>query len=109
MSEQSRKINKQLHEELRNIKFTKQEKVLQRTHPTTFKHKLISLWNKEIEISFLPIVAVCLLSLVLIGTKDMIDKNPEQMNRDKQHGLIEIGGYVYWKDTLEKRGVQYEN
>jgi hypothetical protein len=100
------KVKKQLEQELQNVRFTKHQEVMNRTHPVSFKHKLASFWNKEIEIPLLPIGAALTLLLFSWGISGF---NPEQQTTTPERELVEFGGNMYWKDELEKVVVFHED
>lgn len=106
MSREKEKMKEQLDKELQHIRFTKQQEVLKRTHPVHFKERLASLWNKEIEISLLPICTVMTFLFLSLGIWGFTN---EKEHQPLQRELVEAGGNVYWKDQLEKAVVIYEN
>ncbi|SHF86332.1 hypothetical protein [Ornithinibacillus halophilus] len=102
---EKKRFKNQLDHELQNIHFNKQEEVLDKAYPTTWKQKLSKLWNKEIDIPLLPVGAVFVLMLFGYGYKDIF--NNDRMYEDKE--LVEIAGNTYWKDELEKVMGKYED
>mgnify|MGYP001447668609 FL=1 len=107
MQQEQEKLKHRLDEELRHITFTKQVRVLKRTHPKTFREKFSIWWNKEIELPlrYLGIVMICFL---LIGTYSIFEVNKEE-EIDGQRVLVEEGGNYYWKDQLERAVTKHES
>jgi len=94
-----------LDEELKGVQFSKQQEVITRIQQKTWKHKITSIWNKEVEVSLIPVSAVFLLLFSFLGIQPFIEN--EQVSHEKE--LIEIGESVYSKDDLEKVVLNDEN
>ncbi|MBM4764401.1 hypothetical protein [Bacillus sp. B15-48] len=105
MNDEKKQIKAQLDRELQEVKFTKQQKVLNRTHPISFKQRLLALWNKELEVPLLPVSSVIILTFLVFG---MFAWNNEPHTSLSQRELVEAGGNTYWKDELEKVVVLHE-
>lgn len=101
-------MKKQLDTELQHLNFTKHQLVLDHIRTMTWKQKVKLVWNKEVEVPLLPIGAVFVACFLMIGLRNIapIQNNPTFENRDQ---LVEIEGYVYVKDDLEKAGVWNED
>ncbi|RST59785.1 hypothetical protein D5F11_010250 [Siminovitchia terrae] len=106
MKNQRKTLKKQLDKEMNHITFSKQQEVIDRLHPVSFKQKALLIWNKEIELSLLPLVAIVVVILSL-GIK-YNDVTPDHVAKTKDE-LVEIDEYRYWKGDLEKMVTRYEN
>ncbi|GIN91678.1 hypothetical protein J6TS1_16390 [Siminovitchia terrae] len=106
MKNQRKTLKKQLDKEMNHITFSKQQEVIDRLHPVSFKQKALLIWNKEIELSLLPLVAIVVVILSL-GIK-YNDVTPDNVAKTKDE-MVEIDEYRYWKDDLEKMVTRYEN
>lgn len=106
MKNQRKTLKKQLDKEMNHITFSKQQEVIDRLHPVSFKQKALLIWNKEIELSLLPLVAIVAVILSL-GIK-YNDVTPDNVAKTKDE-MVEIDEYRYWKDDLEKMVTRYEN
>jgi hypothetical protein len=110
MKRQREAFKKQLDCEMNDIKFSKQREVMDRLHSITWKQKARSIWNKEMELPLLPLAAICTVICLSLGVKYIT--NYDYMSHPvttKADELVEIAGYVYWKDDLEKMVARYEN
>lgn len=99
-------VKKQLDEQLEEIKFTKQQEVIREIRRLTWKEKLASIWNKEIEIPLLPVGGVCMLLFLTFGTKLF---SSDINNPSNERVIVEIGGNFYWKDEFERVVINDEN
>lgn len=97
-------VKKQLDHELSGLHFTSQKHVLEQLHAITWKEKVASFWNKEIELPLLPISAVFMLLIVGFGAKELL-KNPHI----EEQTVIKAGGSFYWKDDFERMVLKNEN
>jgi hypothetical protein len=105
MEQEKKAFKGKLDDELKDRHFLMKEEVMRRTHPSTLRQRLNVIWNKEIEVSLLPLSAVLVLLFLAVGLRGFLyEKEPEQGNRE----LIEISGNVYWKDQLEKAVMKHE-
>ncbi|WP_217588256.1 hypothetical protein [Lentibacillus saliphilus] len=107
MTVEKNRIKAQLNDELAHYHFSKQENVLQRTHPITRRQKISAIWNKEITIPLLPVGAVCMTLLLMFGYKEIIVPNMRHTG-DKTE-LVEIAGNTYWKSDYERLVARYED
>ncbi len=104
MKNRRKTLKKQLDKEMNQITFSKQQEVMDRLHPLSFKQKALLIWNKEIELPLLPLVAAVVVFLTL-GIK----YNDATHIAQPKDELVEIDGYRYWKGDLEKMVTRYEN
>ncbi|MGM0902217.1 MAG: hypothetical protein ACQEXB_14120 [Bacillota bacterium] len=108
MNREKEIIKQKLDDELRYVKFTRQEDVRNRINPVTWKNKLSSFLNKEFEVPLMPIfTAVTLLFLSWGIWKFTNENDPQPLLSQKE--LVEAGGNIYWKDQLERAVVLHEN
>lgn len=108
LTKKKESIKIQLDKELSGLEFTKQQQVLDHVHSLTWKQKIASIWNKEIELPLLPLSAVFMLLFLGFGAKEFIvNIDKQQTMTDKL--LIEVGGNVYWKDDFERMVIGDEN
>lgn len=103
MKAEQEQFKQKLGEELGKIRFTKEAEVLGITHPRTWRQKWSALWNKELEISLLPLgmsmaVIIAIVAVVQVQNSEVRD-DPGQGD---QRQLIEAGGNTYWKDKYER-------
>ena len=110
MKSQRKALKKQLDNEMNHIKFSKQQEVVGRLRPVSFKQKAQLIWNKEIELPLLPLTAICMVICLSLGVKYFTNydyiSDPMTAKADE---LVEIDGYVYWKEDLEKTVMRYED
>lgn len=98
-------IRKQLENELVDLQFNGQDKVLQRSHPKNWMHRAGKLWNKEIEIPLLPLASVLLLVIsISIGSQfiDRDDPSSSIPQPAQTKVLVDTGVGIYTYDVLEK-------
>jgi hypothetical protein len=94
---------KKLDEELGEIRFTKEAEVLGLTHPRTWRQSLSALWNKEFEISLLPLgMSMAVIIAITAVAQLRSSEESEGPQPGKQRQLIEAGGNTYWKDNYER-------
>ncbi|MCH1627385.1 hypothetical protein [Fredinandcohnia quinoae] len=105
MKQEKERLKNQLNQELGSLQFTKQQKVIDRIHPITWKQKMASILNKEIELPLLPLSLAILLLLLPLGIKGFLPQNSSQSDKV----LVEINGNIYWKDELDRAVKRYEN
>jgi hypothetical protein len=108
MNREKEKFKQKLDEELQPVKFTKQQDVLNRINPVTFKEKLSSFMNKEIEIPLMPTFTAFAILFFSWGLWMFTNEKDSQTLLTHQE-LVEVGGNIYWKDQLERVVVLYEN
>lgn len=110
MKIQREAFKKQLDKEMNDIKFSKQREVIDRLRQITWKEKARLIWNKEIELPLLPLAAICTVICLSLGVKYFTNydyiSDPMTAKADE---LVEIDGYVYWKEDLEKTVMRYED
>lgn len=100
MKNRRKLLKDELHDELKHVTFTKQKEVIERIRPVTWKQKWITFLNKEIELSLLPVASFTMFIFLLVGISyKKMDEIPPIDHPSKE--IIEIDGYVYWKDQLE--------
>jgi hypothetical protein len=102
-------IKKRLDEELSALYFTRDDEVLRRAHPRSWKERLAALWNKEIEVPLFPLgvsMAVILTVVTLTQLESFMDADG---TLEEQRQLIEAGGNTYWKDDYEKAVASVES
>lgn len=107
MEKEKDRLIRQLEEELKHVTFNKHQEVLARTHPLSWREKLKSFWNKEVEIPLIPVGGFLTLFLFLWGISTY-DHEQDQVEI-AQRELVEVGGNTYWKDELEKVVVRHED
>jgi len=102
MAQNQKELKEQLEVELKELRFTGQDSVLRRTHPQTWRDRLLILWNKELELPLLPLgmTAALLLTLVAVGRMDARDGNTMAVQDRRE--LVEVAGNIYWKEDYEK-------
>ncbi|WP_156317847.1 hypothetical protein [Bacillus sp. CHD6a] len=100
-------VRKRLDDELKDFHFTGCEKVLQKTHPNSFKEKLSSFWNKEVELPILPIIMATVLMISTISLRE--DRKNELTTTQANREIIQIAGYTYWKDDYERMVKEHES
>ncbi|MEN2768434.1 hypothetical protein [Ornithinibacillus xuwenensis] len=108
MINEKERIKAHLNNELKHTHFTKQQDVLKRVYPHTWKQKIVTLWNKEIQIPIIPITALFVLVMVSVGSlenspTDSIDEH------NKERVLVDIAGNYYWEDEFERALLKHEN
>lgn len=108
MKKVNEQIKRRLDSELEQVHFSKQQEVVQRIYPITWKQKLNKLWNKEITIPLIPISAAFVMFIMVIG---YVEINPlELINHERvEKKLIDVGGNYYWKDDFERAMLKHEN
>ncbi len=108
MDNERKNLTKKLNQELNDLHFSSQQNVFDKIYKKTWKQQIVSLWNKEIELSFLPITVVTIsLIFLFFSTNLIISDNSLSVKKEKI--LIEVGGNIYWKDEIAKVESQYEN
>jgi len=110
MKDEEKTLRAVLDEELDKLTFTGRIEVLKRTHPKSRKEKLIALWNKELELSPIPLAAAavsCLLFFWSIGAYDTNLQLEKRAPLVKSIELVEAGGNIYYKEQFEGRLQQY--
>ncbi|MFD2045094.1 hypothetical protein ACFSTA_15530 [Ornithinibacillus salinisoli] len=105
--EDKRQFKKQLDKELASITFCKQNNVLDRAYPRTWKDKIRNLWNKEVEVPLLPISAVCVIIMFSFGYKEFYLNQHQVITNENV--LIEVAGNTYWKEDLERAMIRNED
>lgn len=109
MNREQEIIKQKLDDELRNVKFTKQKDVLNQINHDTWKEKLSSFLNKEIEIPLMPIFTAVTLVFLSWGIWAFTNQKESQQPLLSHQELVEAGGNIYWKDQLERAVVLHEN
>jgi hypothetical protein len=108
MNQEKEKFKQKLDDELRHVKFTKQQDILNRIYPVTWKDKLSSFLNKEVEIPLMPVFTAATLVFFSWGVWTFTnEKDPQPLLSHQE--LVEAGGNIYWKDQLERAVVLNEN
>ncbi|GIO28705.1 hypothetical protein [Ornithinibacillus bavariensis] len=108
MKQVNEHLKNQLDKELEIIQFSGQKEVLNRVYPKTWKQKFLKLWNKELTIPIVPVSAVFVLLIMVIGYVEI--KPTEHSNRDNEkRELINVAGNYYWKDAFEKELKKHED
>ncbi|MEF2244723.1 hypothetical protein [Paenibacillus sp. IITD108] len=110
MNNEDERLQEKLDGELGMLTFTGQMEVLKHTHPKSRKDKLIALWNKELELSPIPLAAAavsCLLIFWSIGAYDTSLPLGKSVPLVKSIELVEAGGNIYYKEQYEGRLKQY--
>ncbi|QMV43096.1 hypothetical protein [Cohnella cholangitidis] len=102
-------IKNRLDEELSALHFTKENEVLRRTHPRSWKERLTALWNKEIEVPLFPLGASMAVILTVITLTQLQSFMDADGSLEEQRQLIEAGGNTYWKDDYEKAVASVES
>lgn len=108
MSQEKEKLKQKLDDELRHVKFTKQQDVLSQINHVTWKEKLSSFLNKEIEIPLMPFFAATTIVFLSWGIWTFTNEKDHHPLISHQE-LVEAGGNIYWKDQLERAVVLNEN
>lgn len=109
MNQEQKTITQQLKKELAELQFTGHTKVIRRTHPTTWRQKMISWWNKEIELPLLPI-GTALAAVIIVMSIIPGQSAPKETNDlAKPRVLVEEGGNIYWEDVYKRAVVRIEN
>ncbi|MFD0717295.1 hypothetical protein [Paenibacillus sp. GCM10027626] len=104
-----RSCREQLDNELMELTFTARDQVIGRTHPRSRREKLAAWWNKELELSLVPLVPiVAAASLLLFWAMAFYSDGPESEVLRKQRTVIEAGGNMYWDDIFAKKVRTYE-
>lgn len=102
-----------LDRELADLQFHKEADVIARTHPATWRGRLRSFWNKELELPVIPLGTAFLLTFVsafLFHAARQPETGPDMKNAGtQQRELIKAGGSMYWKDEIERRLSKHEN
>ncbi len=101
-------MNKRLREELDELRFGGQEGVLRRTHPRSWRDRLLALWNKELEVPVVPLgLSFAVLLAVLAASQP---RNPDDgVEAPTGRQLVEVGGNTYWKDDYERAVASIES
>ncbi|WP_342564605.1 hypothetical protein NST84_05380 [Paenibacillus sp. FSL R7-0345] len=105
-------IRQRLEEELTHVTFSGHDRVLEQTHPPTFRGRLAALWNKELEISLGTLgaaAAVLTTGVLLFYAPQMTTEQQQSIQPQERRELIETGGSTYWKDLYEQAVKQHEN
>ncbi|MGI2293801.1 hypothetical protein [Paenibacillus sp. GXUN7292] len=103
-------LRAELDEELEKLTFSGKMEVRKRTHPKSRKDKLIALWNKELELSPIPLISAavsCLLIVWSIGAYDTSLQLSKSAPYTQATELVEAGGNIYFKEQYEGRLQQY--
>jgi len=117
METEEQQFRSQLDSELDHLTFQGSKKVLQQTHPSSWREKLAALWNKELEIPLAPLLPVAAVASVLLlwgviahGPSGGHPDRTGSLTRLEHYELIEAGGNTYPKELYEKkmRGDAYE-
>ncbi|RED64926.1 hypothetical protein [Cohnella lupini] len=104
MKSEQESIKRLIDDELAEMKFGRQEDVLERTFPRSWQARLSALWNRELRLPLLPIGLSCALLITITTAIQLKDvpggrsEAPVPLNRE----LIEAGGNTYWSDEFEK-------
>jgi len=104
MNRERERIKKRLDEELGGLRFGGQEETVRRTHPRSWRDRLRTFWNKDIEIPLLPLgasLAVILAVAAIYQLSDAKNDSGDSAQQDERQ-LIEAGGNTYWKDDYER-------
>ncbi|MFB9275693.1 hypothetical protein [Cohnella cellulosilytica] len=101
-------MNKRLREELDELRFGGQEDVLRRTHPRSWRDRLLALWNKELEVPVVPLGLSFAVLLAVVAASQL--RGPDDGD-DASTGrqLVEVGGNTYWKDDYERAVASIES
>jgi len=102
------RMNDKLQDELKELRFGGQENVLRRTHPRSWRDRLASLWNKEIEVPVLPLGLSFAVILAVVAASQIRDSDGGEASSDRRQ-LIEVGGNTYWKDDYDKAVASLES
>ncbi|TVY01194.1 hypothetical protein [Cohnella terricola] len=104
MNRERERIKNRLDEELGGLQFGGQEETLRRTHPRSWRDRLRAFWNKEIEVSLLPLGASLAVILAVAAIYQLSDAKNDSGDTDWRDGrqLVEAGGNTYWKDDYER-------
>jgi len=102
-------MNKRLQEELGGLRFGGQENVLRRTHPQTWRDRLLALWNKELELPVVPLGLSFVVLLAVAAASQLRSSDDGSEAADNRRELVEVGGNTYWKDDYEKAVASIEN
>jgi hypothetical protein len=104
-------VQKRLEEELRDLHFSLQEEVMDRTFPKSVKSRLKALWNKELRLPLLPagLAAAGIIAVMIAAGTTRGLHSPFPAGADRQTAgngsarqLIEAAGSTYWKLDYEK-------
>ncbi|AWB43703.1 hypothetical protein DCC85_05370 [Paenibacillus sp. CAA11] len=110
------RIKQCLDQELEAVVFHKAEEVIRRTHPHSLKGRMAAWWNRELEISLLPIAGAVML-LLLAGallvtpkllTKQQVLHSHSISEVSGKRELIEVWNNVYDREVYERRVAQIE-
>jgi len=104
MDRELESIRNKLDEEMGELRFSRAEDVLRRTHPRSWRDRLLAFWNKELEVPVLP-VGLSLAVILAVVAADRLKgtghgQEPGAAASERQ--LIEAGGNTYWKDDYER-------
>ncbi|KGA97990.1 hypothetical protein AJ85_10715 [Alkalihalobacillus alcalophilus ATCC 27647 = CGMCC 1.3604] len=108
MTDEKKRLRKQMDHEMASIRFTSYQAVTIRTHPKSWKNRWTSFMNKEIEISLVMVMAV---AIVFVGTIFAQGLFYEQESFENIEGssFQKIGENYYTKEQLERIGLLNEN
>lgn len=109
MKSERESIKRQLDDELDELRFTRHEKVIARTHPRTWQARIHSLWNKDIELPLLPVGLAVVFLFSIIGVERLQMTNSEMPVSHERRQLIKLGGNTYWTDEYERAVASIEN
>ena len=97
MMSERKQLKQHLDQELESVTFSKLNDVLAQTHSQTRKQKSQQFLNKEVEIPFVPFMAVIMLFLVF-GSFQMLE-----LIQSHSRELVEFQGNIYWSDVIAER------
>ncbi|MBS3682097.1 hypothetical protein KGF86_18045 [Ornithinibacillus massiliensis] len=100
MKKTKAQLKGKLDKEMEHIQFSNHQQVLNHVYPTTWKQKLLKLWNKEISIPLVPISVVLVLFILVMGYPAIksIEQRPEEGASDSiKH--VDGSGYFYWESN----------
>lgn len=95
---EQREIHEKLQYELRDVRFTKKEEVLARTHKKSVVHFLNEWWNKELSISLVSLGLIAVFFIVLTVAPTIL----YQPGDAEIVEIIEVGNSFYPKQLLEE-------
>lgn len=102
-------MNKRLREELEELRFGGQEDVVRRTHPRSWRDRLLELWNKELELPVVPLGLSFVILLAVATASQLRSSDDGSEAVDNRRELVEVGGNTYWKDDYERAVAAIEN
>lgn len=96
-------MKQKLDEELSHLTFSRQEEVLKRVHPLTWREKVTAFLNREVTIPLVPLMSIVFLVVGIgIGSVWYGDPDRESIHHEERV-LIEKGGNMYWSDLFKER------